>query len=58
MAANTKKKVEPKFSDFRPINVPLAPLRMEIAALEKAGAEEMTLEALLLLIHKVVKSAV
>jgi len=47
--------VAPKFSDFSGINVPLAPVRMELAALQKEGLEYMPLSDFLLLVHKCVK---
>jgi len=50
----TKKITEIK--DFNVISVPLTPLRMEIALLQKEGLEVMPLGELLRVIAKVIKN--
>lgn len=56
----TKKKTipdPPKFSDFDDIQVPLAPIRIEIAALQKEGTETIPLSEFLWMVHRHVKEA-
>jgi hypothetical protein len=45
----------PKFSDFDGISVPLASVRIELAALQKEGLEYIPLSDFLLLVHRCVK---
>jgi hypothetical protein len=46
-----------KIEDFNGINVPLGPLRMEIALLQKEGLETMPLGELLRIVARIIKDA-
>jgi hypothetical protein len=48
----------PKFSDFDGITVPLGPVRMHLAALQKEGVDKMPLSDFLLMVHSCVKGDV
>jgi hypothetical protein len=61
-----RKKVEPPadpeppsitLKDFAPINVPIVPLRMELAQLSADGFTTMPLDTFLLIVHRLVKEA-
>jgi hypothetical protein len=47
--------VAPKFSDFNGIQVPVTPVRLALAALQKEGFDYIPLSDFLLLVHKCVK---
>lgn len=59
----TRKKAEPVvtpttgFEKFAPLNVPINPLRTELASLQTEGFEVVPLDTLLEMIHRIMRAA-
>jgi hypothetical protein len=45
----------PKFTDFSHIDVPIGPVRMELAAIQRGGKEYMQLSDFLFMVYTAVK---